>query len=255
MKRTTLLLAATILAGGCATSYPELPPAPVAVSQPAPVAEAEPAPRNMSPKEGIGGALSYVWAEDREFTIYAPVGDTVPVSLIKGERIMDVTMTDHYGWNNNVVSYGSGRSETPVVVITALPGEAKATTAIITTTKRMYLMKLVPRGKGHKTVRFHAPQKASHVVAAASPVMRSYTLKGPMASWRPVRVTDDGRQTWVELPSGVGATGMPVVVGMNADGAERPLNARREGNHIIADGVFEKVRIRMGDEHVDARKI
>lgn len=257
MKKTTTiaLLAATILAGGCATNYPELPPAPMVQTPIAENIEAEPAPRNMSPNEAIGGALSYVWSEDREFTIYAPVGSTVPLSLIKGERILDVTMTDHFGWNNNVTAYGSGRSETPVVVITAIPGEAKRTTAIITTSKRMYLLNLMPRQKGHKTVRFHAPQSATKVATAPAVGLRGYALKGPSAAWRPSRVTDDGRQTFIEFSPSVGATGMPAILGIDSDGAERPLNARRDGNRIVADGVYQKIRVRLGDEYVDARRI
>jgi type IV secretion system protein TrbG len=254
-RKAAFLLAATILAGGCATNYPVLPPAPVLPAAVAEVDDAEPAPRNMSPSEAIGGSLSYIWSEDETFRIFAPVGSTVPVSLIKGERVLDVTMTDHFGWNNNTVAYGSGRSNVPVVVLTAVPGEAKRTTAIITTSRRMYLLDLIPRNTGHKTVRFHAPQKAQSPAVASSKFQRAYTMQGPFASWRPVRVTDDGKQTFVELSPSVGATGMPTVVGIDADGVERPLNARRVGNHIVADGVYGTVRIRRGSEHVDARRI
>lgn len=253
-EAAVILLAGTILAG-CATSYPELPPAPMVAPEPVSAIEHEPAPRDMHPREGIGGAQSYVWREDREFPIYAPVGQTLPVSFVKGERINDVTLTDHFGWNNTVVAYGSGRSETPVLVVTAVPGEARPTTAIVTTSKRLYLLKLTPRGKGYKSARFHAPQAAQPAMVARSAGVRQYTLQGPRTSWRPIRVTDDGAQTVVELPASAGAMGMPTVVGVNSDGTERPLNARRSGNSIVADGVFEIIRVRLGEQRIDARRL
>ncbi|TVR95798.1 MAG: hypothetical protein EA406_13325 [Rhodospirillales bacterium] len=251
--RTAALMATSLLVAGCASNLPELPPAPVAppiVRQVAP----EPVPVDMRPGDAIGGALSYIWREDREHTVYPPAGGTLPVSLIPGERIVSVTLADHYGWNNSVTSYGAGRRTTPVVVLSPIAGQARPTTAIITTSGRLYLLRLVPRNSGHKTVRFHQPPSDS-TVARQVRTGPPYALKGPFTPWRPVRVRDDGTQTWIELPASVGATGMPVAFGLNRDGKPRPLNSRRVGNHLVVDGVYPVVRLQLGDTHIDATRI
>lgn len=254
MGRTIAALMTATMLAGCAT-YKELPPAPIVMPEVEEKVSSEQAPRDMDPKDAIGGALSYVWAEDREFTIYAPVGSTVPVSLIKGEKVRDVTLTDHFGWANDTVSYGSGRSDTPVVVVTAIPGEAKTTTAIITTSKRMYMMKLMPRNRGHKSVRFHPPQQAKPITIQAPTAGRAYTMKGPFTPWRPLLVTDDGKQTWLKFDPSTTASGMPTIIGIDADGVERPVNARKVGNHVVGDGVYSTIRISKGEHHVDARRL
>src|SRR5882757_9946057 len=60
-----------------------------------------------------------------------------------------------------------------------------------------------------------------------------YTIEGDTPPWRPLRAFDDGRQVFIEFPSGIAQGEMPplFVIGPGGDTSEL-VNYRVRGNHM-----------------------
>ncbi len=73
-----------------------------------------------------------------------------------------------------------------------------------------------------------------------------YRIEG-RASWRPIRVFDDGRQVFIEFPGGVSQGEMPPLFIRGAEGATSELvNYRVRGNYMIVDRLFAAAELRFG---------
>lgn len=245
-------LAGTILVAGCATqSYPQLPSAPF-VPPPPLAAVADDTVRDMDPREAVGGALKYVYRDDREYSVFVPYGRIVPISFLPGDTDITVSVANWKGWQLDVMDAGRGRSSKSILVASAQSG-ARRTTAIVASSGSVYVLDLIPRKSGHTMVIFHkAPPRQDRRMAA--PAGPGYSLQGPAVAWRPSRIADDGARTWVTLSPSAGATGMPVIMGLTDAGERRPVNHRRIGDQIVFDGVFPAVEVRLGDESVIGRR-
>ena len=66
--------------------------------------------------------------------------------------------------------------------------------------------------------------------------------------WRPLRAFDDGRQVFIEFPSGIGQGEMPPLWVIGAEGGAELVNYRVERNHMIVDRLFAAAEFRLGGE-------
>lgn len=81
-----------------------------------------------------------------------------------------------------------------------------------------------------------------------------YRLSGDKPGWRPVRVFDDGRQTFVEFGDDIATGEMPPLFATGAKGEAELLNYRVQGRYMIVDRLFERGELRMGAGRA-ARKV
>lgn len=243
---------------GCASDLPPLP----SYAAPAPAVEASPEPVfvEASPKSRIGGIMEYAHDPLREYVIYAKPGSLTPVALTPGSRIGGVSVANLDGWRiDDRQSYGSGRSATPLVVVSPGAG-ARTTTAVVTTQAAdgMFMLKLVPHKAGFSQVKFRKPQTSTSRVAARgvdkSRAGTSYRLRGDSVPWQPISVRDDGRYTFVELRPGIEALGVPSVAAIGPDGETRPVNARKQGSTLVIDNIHPHgLRFSLGGDTIEAR--
>lgn len=70
--------------------------------------------------------------------------------------------------------------------------------------------------------------------------------KGKCDNWKPVRIYDDGRKTFIEFPENASFHESPIlfVVGINKD--LQLVNFRKVGNLFIVDRLFDKAELREG---------
>jgi type IV secretory pathway VirB9-like protein len=199
----------------------------------------------------------------REYVIYAKWGGLTPVSLTPGSRIGGVSIADPEGWRiDDRQSYGSGRTATPVLTLSPGSG-SRATTAVVTTQAAdgLFMLKLVPHKTGFSQVKFRkpAPAPASRVLAQGPDTSRagaSYRLRGDRVAWQPLSVRDDGTRTFVELRPGIEALGVPAVMAIGPDKESRPVNARKQRNTLVVDGIHPHgLRLSLGDETIEARRL
>lgn len=256
-----IFIFAELFMSGCARDLPDAPRY-VSPPPPPPAPVAEPFVE-YRPQDRIGRPMEYEHTPDREYTVYAGRGGLTPIVLLPGTRTEGVSLADPEGWRiDDRQSYGSGRSSTPVIVVSP-DAKAHTTTAVITTAASdgLYLLRLVPHRTGHKLVRFRKQAEtdpATVALMAREPDLSHagppYVLRGDDGAWRPMAVQDDGRRTYVRLRPGAGAYGVPAVVAVGTDGKPRPVNSRRLGNVLVVDGVHPALRLSLGDESLEARR-
>ena len=82
-----------------------------------------------------------------------------------------------------------------------------------------------------------------------------YRIEGDQAPWRPLRVFDDGRQVFIEFPTGIAQGEMPPlwVIGPQGDG--QLVNYRVRGNRMIVDRLFAAAELRLGAKHQQVVRI
>ena len=67
-------------------------------------------------------------------------------------------------------------------------------------------------------------------------------------AWRPLRAFDDGRQVFIEFPSGIGQGDMPPLFVIGPSGKTTDLvNYRVRGADMIVDTLFAEAELQMGD--------
>ena len=81
-----------------------------------------------------------------------------------------------------------------------------------------------------------------------------YRLSGDKPDWRPIRVFDDGRQTFVEFGGDIATGEMPPLFATGAKGEAELLNYRVQRHFMIVDRLFERGELRLGAGRA-ARKV
>ena len=80
-----------------------------------------------------------------------------------------------------------------------------------------------------------------------------YTIEGDTPPWRPLRAFDDGRQVFIEFPSGIAQGQMPPLFVIGPNGGGELVNYRVRGSHMIVDRLFAAAELRMGDKDSEQR--
>ena len=82
-----------------------------------------------------------------------------------------------------------------------------------------------------------------------------YHIEGDNPAWRPVRAFDDGRQVFIEFPSGVSQGELPPLWVIGAEGDGQLVNYRVKGNHMIVDRLFGAAELKLGGKHQQTVRI
>jgi type IV secretion system protein VirB9 len=105
-----------------------------------------------------------------------------------------------------------------------------------------------------------AALKAAKVEAFATPAVAvealdfAYRISGDRTPWRPLRVFDDGRQTFIEFPPNVAQSELPPLFIAGADGhVDQLVNYRVIGRRIVVERLFGRAELRLGGGHHQAR--
>ena len=76
-----------------------------------------------------------------------------------------------------------------------------------------------------------------------------YLIDGDRPDWRPVRVFDDGRQVYIQMPANIATTDMPPLFVLGEDGDAELVNYRVRGNYYIVDRLFRAAELRLGEKN------
>jgi len=66
------------------------------------------------------------------------------------------------------------------------------------------------------------------------------------AYWRPVRVFDDGRQVFIQMPADLAMTDAPPLFVLGRKGNAELINYRIRGSYYIVDHLFQAAELRLG---------
>ena len=205
---------------------------------------------------------TYAYEDGMVYPVLASPGRITDLVLQPGERLVGsgaLAAGDTARWIIGDTVSGTG-AEQRVHVLVKPSALGLATNLIINTALRTYHLDLRAVARGADTEvrwRYAAPPivlvaapPAAPVVVAEPDLARlnlAYRIKGPRVPWRPLRVFDDGRRTYVEFGPAVALADLPPLFVAGADGKTSELvNYRVVGRRIIVDRILDQAELRLG---------
>jgi type IV secretion system protein VirB9 len=197
----------------------------------------------------------YDYAPGALYEVYAAPGFLSTIELEPGEAIATVAAGDTTRWM--VEEAVTGEAGAPRAILLLKPTRANIRTNIVLVTdRRTYLIEAIAvAGQNYSAqVAWRYPDDSGGRSAAiVGPVdleavnfrYSIRTIRGHTPRWRPIRVFDDGRRTYVEFPLDIGASEAPPLFLINGTEAQL-VNYRVAGNRYVVDRLFDVAELRLG---------
>ncbi len=219
------------------------------------------------PAPGKDGRVLYTFGAGLPTIVCAPLRVCV-LELEPGEKIVgEPHIGDAVRWT--ISPAAAGKPESQMIVIK--PKQAGLdTNLLVPTDRRAYYVRLVSKPEDYLArVAFAYPdeenikwqqmlrrdeeqrRKDQASASALAPVEGldnlyfDYRISGGDEYLRPVRVVDDGRKTFVQMPAGATVREAPVLAVVGANGPEM-VNYRVKGDMYIVDRLFERGALILG---------
>jgi len=233
------------------------------------VAEANRAARVQPARAGYINAVQvYPFSDGALYQLYAAPGEITDIALEPGEHLAGsgpVAAGDTVRWIIGDTESGAGAA-TRVHILVKPTRPDLATNLIINTDRRTYHLELRSAEKTYMaSVSWAYPEdqlialRGDNAVAEASAPLAAgvdinalnfrYEIEGDRPPWRPLRAFDDGRQVFIEFPTGIGQGEMPPLWVIGEEGGAELVNYRVKGSHMIVDRLFAAAELRLGGKH------
>jgi P-type conjugative transfer protein TrbG len=218
----------------------------------------------IKPVAGSNGAINFLFGAQQP-SIVCAVLQVCDVSLQAGEQVNSINLGDTARWTVEPAITGSGSTETQHLIIKPMDVGLE-TSLVVTTNRRTYHFKL----RSHRTeympqVAFTYPEDAlakwddirtresqeheqktiPQTGEYLGDLFFDYDIEG-YASWKPVRVFNDGRKTILQMPREMEQTEAPTLLvirnegGLFSDDETVMVNYRVQNDRYIVDTVFDK---------------
>ena len=221
--------------------------------------------RTVDPMLADGGKVVFVHGASLPTIIASPM-QVCDVELQTGETINEIVVGDSARWL--VVSGSAGNGPGATVHLFIKPVDAGLeSSAVITTDRRVYHLRLVSQRTGHTPyvgflysddLRQQAAQRRAKdardrewasteldgKTVDLSALNFNYEVKGK-AVWKPERVYDDGQQTFIRLPQKTRSGEMPVLL-VRKGSKDVLVNYRVKDQAMVVDGLFERIALIIG---------
>ena len=210
-----------------------------------------------SPDRYINAITVYDYMDGSLYQIYAAPNHLTDIMLAPGEVLTGQPAGgDTVRWIVGVSTSKAGSDKTyHILVQPKLP--ALQTNMVLTTDRHTYHLEFKSfRETYQAAVSWRYPQDAlrmqdeeeSRTIAnvKVSDLNFRYNIQGD-ASWRPVRVFDDGAKTYIEFPGSVQRGELPPLFIVSKDTSSQLVNYRYRNNYYIVDRLFQKALLMMGN--------
>lgn len=224
----------------------------------------------VKPVAGQNGAIKFVYGAHQPSIICA-VLQVCDIALQVGEQINSIHLGDTVRWSVEPAITGDGDKEIQHLIVKPLDVGLK-TSLIVTTNWRTYHLGLRShRSKYMPFVAFSYPEDSNlkfdmlnirnqkenakrdkgrvyrkRVEKSYSMDLKfNYSMDGN-APWKPVRVFNDGRKTYIDMPTAMSQTEAPTLLVLRKEGSWLSddetviVNYRVQGGRYIVDSVFDK---------------
>ena len=221
--------------------------------------------QNVDPVLSGGGKVVYVHGASLPTIVATPM-QVSDVELESGEVVNEIVVGDSARWMVESGSAGSGPDARVHLFIKPVDAGLESST-VITTNRRVYHLRLVSQRTGHtpyvgflysETLKQQTATKQAREAkekewnsttidgqqADLSKLNFSYEVKGK-TSWKPERVYDDGRQTFIRLPEKTASGEMPVLL-VRKGKQDVLVNYRVKDSAMIVDGLFDRIALIIG---------
>lgn len=210
----------------------------------------------LRPVPGPNGEIKYLYGAMQPSIVCAALQVT-DIALQPGEKVNSIHAGDSARWLIEPAVTGSGAGEIQHIIIK--PTDAGLETSLIVATdRRTYHFQL----KSHQTqymarVSFIYPEELQARFTTVTQTQReekqantipetgeylkeldfNYTISGS-ASWKPLRVYNDGVKTIIQMPNTMKQMEAPTFLAIR-DGEELMVNYRLQGDRYIIDALFD----------------
>lgn len=244
-----------------------LPPSrkPAPASPVAAIAEGASAARIEPSTDGYVNAVQvYPYTEGALYQLYASPGQVSDIALQPGERLVSVSAGDTVRWVVGDTLSGSGPGARAHVLVKPVAA-GLSTNLMIATDRRTYHLELTSLEESYMAAlswRYPSDALANlterNRVALAREETRiaegldlgnldfGYRIEGARPAWRPLRVFDDGRQVFIQMPGALSTMDAPPLFVLGAGGKAELVNYRVQGNYYIVDHLFAAAELRQG---------
>jgi type IV secretion system protein VirB9 len=239
------------------------------------VALANGAARVQPTRAGYINAIQvYPFSEGALYQVYAAPGEITDIALETGEQLVGagpVAAGDTVRWIIGDTESGAGAGKRVHILVKPTRPDL-FTNLVINTDRRTYHLELRSDEKTYMASvswayaqdELIALRQQDSDADSAAPIATGvdinalnfrYRIEGSPAAWRPLRAFDDGRQVFIEFPSGIAQGEMPPLWVIGPDGGADLVNYRVRGNHMIVDRLFAAAELRLGGEHQEKVRI
>lgn len=237
------------------------------------VGAANEAARVQPARDGFLNAIQqYAWSDGALYQLYAAPGQVTDIALQEGEQLVGagpVAAGDTARWIIGDTISGSGPAQRVHILVKPTRADL-VTNLVINTDRRTYHLELRATIATYMaSVSWTYPQDrlialrgANEAAASATPVAAGidlaslnfrYAIEGDNPPWRPLRAFDDGRQVFIEFPTGVSQGELPPLFVVGQTGQGELVNYRMRDRYMIVDRLFAAAELRLGTKKSDAR--
>ena len=209
----------------------------------------------------------YPYTEGALYRLYASPGQVSDIALQPGEELVSVSAGDTVRWVVGDTISGTGNTARAHVLVKPISSGIR-TNLMIATDRRTYHLELESTDGGYMAAlswRYPADELAGLTARNERAIARDagsiergltleglnfdYRLSGDSPDWKPVRVFDDGRQVFIQMPEDIATTHMPPLFVLGADGDAELVNYRVRGTYYVVDRLFRAAELRLGERN------
>jgi type IV secretion system protein TrbG len=213
--------------------------------------------RRPDPDAFVDATQIYDYAPGALYEVYAAPGFLSTILLEPGEAIVTVAAGDTTRWLVEETTSGDLAEPRTLVLVKPLRAGVR-TNIVLATDRRTYLIEAIAvQGSAYSAqTAWRYPEDRAHrdsqsiggvALEHLNFRYRIETVRGPAPRWRPVRVFDDGRRTYVEFPLDITTSEAPPL--FLRDGGDVALvNYRVAGNRYVIDRLFDVAELRLGGQ-------
>jgi P-type conjugative transfer protein TrbG len=210
----------------------------------------------------------YPFSDGALYQVYAAPGEITDIALEPGEQLVGsgpVAAGDTVRWIVGDTESGSGLEKRIHILIKPTRPDL-ISNLVVNTDRRTYHLELRSDEKTYMASlswtysqdQLIALRHENATAEAAAPVATGvdvnelnfrYRIEGDAPPWRPLRAFDDGRQVFIEFPTGIRRGEMPPLWVIEPEGGGELVNYRVRDHHMIVDRLFAAAELRLGGDH------
>lgn len=212
----------------------------------------------------VNAVQIYPYTEGALYRLYASPGQVTDVALQPGESLVSVSAGDTVRWVVGDTASGSGSAARAHILVKPVAASLR-TNLMIATDRRTYHLELESTASTYMAaLSWRYPQDELAGIAARNAAAREadaasvdqglnldalnfgYRISGDKPVWTPVRVFDDGRQVFIQMPEDTQSSDLPPLFVLGTSGKAELVNYRVRGSYYVVDRLFEAAELRLG---------
>ncbi len=207
----------------------------------------------------LGAKTVFNYKDTAIYEVTAAVDHVTDIQLKPGESLTTPpTAGDTVRWNIGVMKSGQAPEEITHLILKPLDEDVE-TNLVVATDQHVYQLR-IKSGSFHMPVvswtypedfeaRMQDAIKKDEVQESTihpEDLRFTYNIEGCNCDWKPIRVFDDGKKTFIQMPRNIRVSDAPALF-LLEDGSDPMLvNYRVKGDYYIVDRLIEKAELRIG---------